>query len=289
MVELHDFDPKSSSFQADFWLWAHTPPDMENWIQSLDYPTGISVERVNTDQKLLNGKLWAYTNISGKFRKDWSLKNFPLDRLHLQIPIEESTLDASHLRFSADKINSSAKETVLPAGWRLRNFTIQTDVHKYGTNFGNPSKSNFSSSEYANLTLDIEIERQSSAVFWKLTAIPYIATILAFLSFLIVFDNFLMFPRFSILIGSLFAACVSMKGTNAELGTADVFTLLDSIHVATLAYIFFGILCTIASREMLHRHIAEKKILFWNIIIGVASLGIYTAVNAALVWSAIHS
>lgn len=100
---------------------------------------------------------------------------------------------------------------------------------------------------------------------------------------------FFMFPRLSILIGSLFAACVSMKGTNAELGTADVFTLLDSIHVATLAYIFFGILCTIASREMFHRHVAEKKILFWNIIIGVASLGIYTAVNAALIWSAIHS
>ncbi len=43
------------------------------------------------------------------------------------------------------------------------------------------------------------------------------------------------------------------------------------------------------TREMFHRHVAEKKILFWNIIIGVASLGIYAAVNAALVWSAIHS
>lgn len=40
---------------------------------------------------------------------------------------------------------------------------------------------------------------------------------------------------------------------------------------------------------MLHRHVAEKKILFWNMFIGVASLGIYTAMNAALIWSAIHS
>ena len=288
MVELHDFDPKGSSFQADFWLWARTPPDMANWIPSLDYPTGIHTEQVNTTEQMFDGARWACTNVSGKFRKDWKLKNFPLDRLHLQIPIEESTLDASKLRFSADTINSSAKETVLPAGWRLRNFTIQSGVHHYATNFGNPAKPAHSSSEYASLTIDIEIERESFAVFWKLTAIPYIATILAFLSFFVVFDSFLMFPRFSLLIGSLFAACVSMRGLNSELGTADVFTLLDSIHVATLVYIFFGILCTIASREMFHRHVAEKKIFFWNAISGISSLGIYTTVNVALAWNALH-
>jgi hypothetical protein len=135
----------------------------------------------------------------------------------------------------------------------------------------------------------MEIERESFAVFWKLTAIPYIATILVFLNFFLGFENSMLSPRFSILVGSLFAACVSMRGTNSELGTADVFTLLDSIHVATLAYIFLGIFCTLASREMLHRHVDEKKILFWNAICGFASLGIYAAGNVALVWSALHS
>jgi hypothetical protein len=40
---------------------------------------------------------------------------------------------------------------------------------------------------------------------------------------------------------------------------------------------------------LFHRHVDEKKILFWNAITGVASLGIYAAVNVALVWSALHS
>lgn len=289
IVELHDFDPKTSSFQADFWLWALTPPDMKNWIQMLDYPTGIRVEKVNTMEQPVEGKVWASTNISGKFRTDWRLKSFPLDRLHLRIPIEESSFDASNLGFSADTINSSAKDAMLPAGWCLKDFSIESSIHHYVTNLGNPSKTSQSSSEYSKLTLNMEIERESFAVFWKLTAIPYIATILVFLNFFVGFESSMLSPRFSILVGSLFAACVSMRGTNSELGTADVFTLLDSIHVATLAYIFLGILCTLASRELFHRHVDEKKILFWNAITGVASLGIYAAVNVALVWSALHS
>jgi hypothetical protein len=170
----------------------------------------------------------------------------------------------------------------------VKDFSLKSGLQQYVTNFGDPSKPPHSTSEYARLVIDVEIERESSAVFWKLTAIPYATAILAFLSFFVVFDSFLMFPRFSLLIGSLFAACLSMRSTNSELGTADVFTLLDSIHVATLVYIFFGIIFTIVSRAMFHLQVAEKKILFWNIVTGVASIGIYALVNLALVWSAVR-
>jgi hypothetical protein len=146
MVEMHDFDPKTSSFQADFWLWALTTPDMANWIESLDYPTGIRVDKLNSTEQEVDGKIWASTNVSGKFREDWHLKNFPLDRLHLRIPIEETSLDASNFRFSADHINSSAKDAILPAGWRLKGFSIQPSVHNYVTTLGNPSKPTYSSS-----------------------------------------------------------------------------------------------------------------------------------------------
>ncbi len=290
MVELGDFDPKSSSFQANFWLWAVTPSRMSNWIQTLDYPTGIDVKKITAKEKLVGGKLWASVNVMGKFRTNWDLKDFPINRPSLQIQIEETSLDSSNLFFSADKINSSAKDALLPAGWRISDFSIESGSHRYTTNFGDPSKTTQSSSEYSEVRIRIELERESFAVFWKMTIIPYLAAILVLLSFFFVFRfEMLVIARIPILIGSLFSVSLSMRGGTSELGTADVFTLLDSIHVTTFALILITFLWTISSDKIFRHDSEEKNIKFWNMLMGVALLVIYAAVNAVLVLSALKN
>ena len=289
LSELEDFDTQTQSFTADFWIWGLTPPSHKNWIQTLDYPNSINVETSQVSEQLVDGLLWSHAHVSGEFRVAWDLKNYPFDKRELVIPIEESFLETAKVLFEADAANSNADEAIVPEGWRISHFTIKTIPKKYSTAFGDPSKPPKSSSEYARLEIRIGVERNSYAVFWKLTAIPYIATILAFLSFFVVFDSFLMFPRFSLLIGSLFAACLSLKGLNSELGSTDIFTLMDSIHLATLVYVLFAILCAIGSREMFKRSVPEQKILFWNIFVGTVSLVIFAALNVVLVWNAMNS
>ena len=290
MVELGDFDPKSSSFRANFWLWAVTPSKMSNWIQTLDYPTGIDVKKITAKEKLVDGKLWASVNVMGKFRTDWDLKDFPINRPILQIQIEETSLDSSNLFFSADKINSSAKDVLLPAGWRIHDFSIESGSHRYTTNFGDPSKTSQSSSEYSEVRIRIELERESFAVFWKMTIIPYLAAILVLLSFFFVFRfEILVIGRIQIIIGSLFATSLSMRGGTSELGTADVFTLLDSIHLTTFVLILITFLWTITSDKILPHNSADTNIKFWNMLMGVFLLVIYAAVNAVLVLSALKN
>ena len=290
MVELGDFDPKSSSFRANFWLWAVTPSKMSNWIQTLDYPTGIDVKKITAKENLVDGKLWASVNVMGKFRTDWNLKDFPINRPSLQIQIEETSLDSSNLFFSADKINSSAKDVLLPAGWRIHDFSIESGSHRYTTNFGDPSKTSQSSSEYSEVRIRIELERESFAVFWKMTIIPYLAAILVLLSFFFVFRfEILVIGRIQIIIGSLFAASLSMRGGTSELGTADVFTLLDSIHLTTFVLILITFLWTITSDKILPHNSADTNIKFWNMLMGVVLLAIYAAVNAVLVLSALKN
>ena len=289
MVELGDFDPKSSSFRANFWLWAVTPSKMSNWIQTLDYPTGIDVKKITAKENLVDGKLWASVNVMGKFRTDWNLKDFPINRPSLQIQIEETSLDSSNLFFSADKINSSAKDALLPTGWRIHNFSIESGSHRYTTNFGDPSKTSQSSSEYSEVRIRIELERESFAVFWKMTIIPYLAAILVLLSFFFVFRfEILVIGRIQIIIGSLFATSLSMRGGTSELGTADVFTLLDSIHMTTFVLILITFLWTITSDKILPHNSADTNIKFWNMLMGVVLLAIYAAVNAVLVLSALN-
>ena len=290
MVELGDFDPKSSSFQANFWLWAVTPSKMSNWIQTLDYPTGIDVKKITAKENLVDGKLWASVNVMGKFRTDWNLKDFPINRPSLQIQIEETSLDSSNLFFSADKINSSAKDALLPTGWRIHNFSIESGSHRYTTNFGDPSKTSQSSSEYSEVRLRIELERESYAVFWKMTIIPYLAAILVLLSFFFVFRfEILVIGRIQIIIGSLFATSLSMRGGTSELGTADVFTLLDSIHMTTFVLILITFLWTITSDKILPHNSDDTNSKLWNMLMGVFLLVIYAAVNAVLVLSALKN
>ena len=290
MVELGDFDPKSSSFRANFWLWAVTPSKMSNWIQTLDYPTGIDVKKITAKEKLVGGKLWASVNVMGKFRTNWDLKDFPINRPSLQIQIEETSLDSSNLFFSADKINSSAKDALLPTGWRIHNFSIESGSHRYTTNFGDPSKTSQSSSEYSEVRIRIELERESFAVFWKMTIIPYLAAILVLLSFFFVFRfEILVIGRIQIIIGSLFATSLSMRGGTSELGTADVFTLLDSIHMTTFVLILITFLWTITSDKILPHNSDDTNSKLWNMLMGVFLLVIYAAVNAVLVLSALKN
>ena len=290
MVELGDFDPKSSSFRANFWLWAVTPSKMSNWIQTLDYPTGIDVKKITAKENLVDGKLWASVNVMGKFRTDWNLKDFPINRPSLQIQIEETSLDSSNLFFSADKINSSAKDALLPTGWRIHNFSIESGSHRYTTNFGDPSKTSQSSSEYSEVRIRIELERESFAVFWKMTIIPYLAAILVLLSFFFVFRfEILVIGRIQIIIGSLFATSLSMRGGTSELGTADVFTLLDSIHMTTFVLILITFLWTITSDKILPHNSDDTNSKLWNMLMGVFLLVIYAAVNAVLVLSALKN
>ncbi len=289
LVELGDFDTQKKSFTADFWLWGLSPPEYQNWIHTLDYPNSINVVPSQATEQVINNTLWSSIHVSGSFREEWNLQNHPFDKRELLILIEESYLETSKIAFQADAANSNAAEALVPQGWHISNFTISPVSKKYSTAFGDPSKAPNSSSQYSRLEIKIEIKRDSYAVFWKLTAIPYIAAILTFASFFVVFDNILLVSRFSLLIGSLFAACLSLRGLNSELGSADIFTLMDSIHLATLIYVFLGILFAIITRELFKREVPERKILFWNIIIGTASLGVYIAFNFALVWSAINS
>lgn len=288
LVELEDFDTKNNSFTADFWIWGLTDPDHKNWTQTLDYPNSIKVETSQATEQLAGGKLWSSIRIAGEFRVAWDLRNHPFDKGELEIRIEESFLETSRVVFESDSANSHAADARVPKGWRITNFSVTPASKIYSTAFGNPSKPPKSSSEYAQLAVKIGLERDSYAVFWKLTAIPYIATILAFLSFFVVFDSLLMFSRFSLLIGSLFAACVSLRGLNSELESTDVFTLMDTIHVATLGYVLFAILCAIISRDLLKREVPEQKIFFWNMLTAIASLGVFVAVNVAFVWNAMN-
>jgi len=289
LIELEDFDTRKHSFTADFWIWGVTPPDYKNWIQKLDYPNSIKVETSQATEQLVDGMNWSNARVSGEFREPWDLRNHPFDKRELEILIDESFLETSQVVFVADAANSNAVDARVPEGWRITNFSIASASKKYSTAFGDPSKPPKSSSDYTRLEIKISIKRDSYAIFWKLTAIPYIATILAFLSFFVVFDNLLMFSRFSLLIGSLFAACVSLRGLNSELGSTDVFTLMDSIHVATLVYVIFAILCAIISRYLFKREVPEPTIFFWNMHVGSASLGVFVAVNVALVWNAMNS
>lgn len=285
LVELEDFDARNHSFTAEFYLWAISPLGYNKWIQSLGFPNTIMVESSQVFEKETNGTLWSSVHVSGEFRAQWDLHNHPFDRRELVIVVEESFFDSTQLVFQVDQENSLGAEALLPAGWHITNFEVTPTSKKYSTAFGDPSKPPKSASECARLEIKIEISRDSHAIFWKLTTIPYISTIMVFLSFFLKSGS----PRFSVMIGSLFATSFSLRGLNSELGSTDIFTLMDAIHLATLVYVILGIFCALASRELFKQGVPEFKINKWNIIFGIVSMGAFIALNLALVWNAMNS
>lgn len=230
VVSLSQVDTATGTFKADFWLWSVCPtPDLEP-LKTMEFINGVETAG-SLDSTIRRGdRWWSTRKISGTFRQDFSLKNYPFDEQPLEIDIEEGVLDARDLVYAADRRESGMDPAVDLPGWRLKDFRVLARIADHPTTFGDPSLPG-GTSQYAALTLQVGVERAHLANFVKATFPIYIAALLALVS-LTVTDG-----RMSLLGTTTFAVVLSFVSVERVVGPHDGVYLLDQLHFAALALI----------------------------------------------------
>ncbi len=239
VISVHDIDFHNKEYTVRFWLWLLYDNLEFDFPSQIDIPNAKQIDKPDVIMDMVDGKMWQLMKMKCVMKHNWRVGDFPFDKQHLVIHIENSIYDQRSLVFVPDDIGSTFDRELTLDGWRIANFKVTTGTHEYTTVFGDPS-SDMLHSEYASFNIKMDIERDAWGLFMKIFIGMYIAFMISILSFTTKPSE--LEPRFGLPVGGLFAAVGNKYIIDSLLPESSSFTLVDSLHAATFMAIFATLL-----------------------------------------------
>jgi hypothetical protein len=235
VTDLHSFDLLHGTFGASLWVWS-VGPAAARVLQTMEFANADQVA-VRLESTAPRGTLaWSQRKITGIFREEWNLRNFPFDRTSLEIHLEEGVEEEDRFAYDADVANSGYNPWDVIEGWRVRGMRVEVGVVAYATNFGDPAAAG-PASRFSRLRAVLELERSNYTGFLKLTAALYAGFLVCAIGCLVPLTATTFAPRITLLVASLFALVINMRTASLALGSDHGATLIDKLHFVGLAYV----------------------------------------------------
>jgi hypothetical protein len=282
IVSLSRVDTAGGTFDADLWMWSLCPDEKIEPLKTMEFVNSVKVTS-SLDTTLQRGdQWWSLRKITGTFRQDFDLSNYPFDRQRLTIDTEDAVLYARDLAFTADTADSKVDPGIKLKNWKIDSFSITAGEVTHPTAYGDPDLAGVDST-YPQLRLEIGLQRGVHvADFLKATFVVYIAALLALVS-LMVFDG-----RVGLLGAATFTVVLSFVSLDRLLGPHDELYLLDKIHFAALAVIAVAGAWGVRSSRLVSLGADKARVHKLDARAAIVLLVIYILLNVILVASAIR-
>ncbi|WP_225829316.1 hypothetical protein [Streptomyces naphthomycinicus] len=211
----------------------------------LEFTNATQVTQSDRSVEKVGSAYWSQVKVSGTFRQDFNLSEYPFDKQDVRIKVEDSELNSSQFTYAPDAANSGYDHAISLEGFRIRDFGVRVTTHVYRTSFGDPRITHGQKSRYSQFVIGLGLERVDVAGFIRQAWPAYVAFLSSLISYWIWSSDFVtvLGSRYGILGASLFSVVVSMRSVSLT-GTLFGVTLVDQIHLATLAYTLVGVGCT---------------------------------------------
>ncbi|MES2780703.1 MAG: hypothetical protein V4651_12485 [Bacteroidota bacterium] len=284
---VHNIDFKEKEYTISMWLWLKYNNPEFDFSKYLEVPMAKSVDKsYYTVDTLEDGRIYMLMKLQCVMKDNWKIQNFPFDHQKLRFSIENSQYDADALVFAEDTSGEHYSKWTT-TGWTINpdSFKISTAVKKYQTGFGDPSlekpQSNFSA-----FRLQIVMDREPWGLFLKLFVGMYVSFLLSYLCFFINPDN--VDSRFSLSVGSLFAVIGNKYIVDSALPESTSFTLVDSLHGLTMAFVFAVVACSAYVLKLIKQG-NPNEIQRFDKNASRVMLAVYVILNVLLIWNAYTS
>ena len=258
---IHDIDFRNKQYTINLWLWLkYKTPDFD-FSKYLEVPMAKSVDKsFYTADTLEDGRIYMLMKLQCVMKDSWKIQNFPFDRQKLRFYIENSQYDSSTLIFAEDTIGEHYSKWTF-SGWNVipDSFNIASSIKTYKTGFGDETLKR-PEVKFSQFKIQIGIERDSWWLFLKLFIGMYVSFLLSFLCFYIHRES--VESRFSLSVGSLFAVIGNKYVVDSALPESTSFTLVDTLHVLTLTFIFLTVACSVYSLKLIKADKAERALKF---------------------------
>ncbi|MFN3316896.1 MAG: hypothetical protein ACK40K_08795 [Raineya sp.] len=100
IISLHDLNFVEEQYTARFWLWMIHKKPIENPADAIELPDAKEYKIDNVIADSLDGKGWLQLKIKAVMKQEWNLGNFPFDKQHLRIKVENPQYDIKNLVFN---------------------------------------------------------------------------------------------------------------------------------------------------------------------------------------------
>jgi hypothetical protein len=244
IISIHDINFHNKEYTVRFWLWLLYDNLEFDFPTQIDIPNAKQIDKPEVIMDMVDGKMWQLMKMKCVMKQNWRVSDFPFDKQHLVVHIENSIYDNRRLVFVPDEMGSTFDRELTLDGWRIDNFKVTTNAHEYTTVFGDP-ETDMLHSEYASFNVVLDIERQTWGLFMKIFIGMYIAFMISIISFATKPSE--LEPRFGLPVGGLFAAVGNKYIIDSLLPESSTFTLVDSLHAATFFAIFATLLVSAVS------------------------------------------
>ena len=235
VISVHDINFHDKEYTARFWLWfLYDNPEFDFTTQ-LDIPNAKTIEPPESIIDTVDGKAWVMLKMKCVMKENWSVQDFPFDKQHLRVQIENSILDNTILIFDPDLAGSKFDDEEAIDGWTIKDFKVGVRDNSYSTGFGDP-RAGRDHQTFSQFTIDMDIERDAWGLFMKIFLGMYIAFLIATISFTPHPSE--MEPRFGLPVGGLFAAVGNKYIIDSLLPESSSFSLVDTLHALTFIAIF---------------------------------------------------
>ena len=144
LLDIAKLDMKESEFFADFYIWYKAPLVASGqWSpETIEFING-EVEfasPLTADDSLENQLYWSQ-RIKGRFRGNFHLQRYPLDRQVLPITLEDRDQTADRMTLAPEKTAGKAHErwvdpNLFIPDWTVEEVIASSTLHRYITTFG---------------------------------------------------------------------------------------------------------------------------------------------------------
>ncbi|PSJ25496.1 hypothetical protein B7P34_27910 [Streptosporangium nondiastaticum] len=249
--DLYDIDPAKGRFSARLWLWTICPDKSADPLPKISYANADDPNPSEPNIIEQDGHVLDQVRVQSSFRQEWDVRNFPFDRHRIEIVLT-APQDTNHFRFAVNNADAQVNPEIRPEGWRVTGFRLVSATKHYTTTYGDHSLKD--GSTYDRVRIRIDLERSSPTIFWKLTIPLYLAVLIAVSTFLISsrreelettarLDG--VYNRLGVLGGGLFVVVLNMQQANDVITSPSGLTLIDWLHLATLAFLLLAVAATV--------------------------------------------
>jgi hypothetical protein len=235
VISVHDINFRDKEYTMRFWLWFLYKNREFNFSKQLDIVNAKTIEDPDIIPDSLGHKAWILMKMKATMKESWSVVDFPFDKQHLHVQVENNLFDDSTLVFAPDTKGSQydPKETI--DGWKIRNFKVSAGTNDYHTGFGD-NRPGHTVQNFSTFNIDMDIDRDAWGLFMKIFVGMYISFLIAIISFTPHYTE--LEPRFGLPVGGLFAAVGNKYIIDSLLPESSSFTLVDTLHTITYLGIF---------------------------------------------------
>ena len=239
LMNLYDLNMDEHSFYADFYIWFKWKGDIDpteiEFVNSIEkWSMARSQSGDSSHMTLSDGTNYRIYRVEGRFFHSFSLNRFPLDEHVLDIQMESPEHPADSLAYVPDADPAEMRNTLKLVGWESKGCRLETKIHDYGTDFGNPEEN---AQRYSNLTYTITLARPVNYFLLKML-LPLLVVMLVSIGGLLLHPTYID-TRSSLPIGGLLTAVFLQQSYSDALPDTGYMVLMDKIYL--LSYILISL------------------------------------------------